>query len=213
MLTMCSPKAPRVRGLSSNLATLINSVALITWRNHRLGRVVFILFVVALVVSIQLLSSVSLLRDHTVVFVDTRTTVPSCAGVGGCALSVGHWRASLFLCFVNYLYMIDIVDKVGVYLHLITMLVYFGISLVPLRLLSAVSLHMVNIVLLFIHFVFLIFNSQLAARVSHTLNGYPRWFFVYLWVIIDWPFVRRLFLLIWNWFVPDLASVAIVFVF
>jgi len=166
---------------------LVHSVALVAWGNHRLRWVVFVLFVVTLIVSIQLLSPVGLLRDHAVVFVDTRAPVSSCAGVGGCALAVRHGRASLFYCFVNYLYMIDIVNKVGVYLHLIAMLVYLCVSLMSLslRLLSAESLHVVNIVLFFIHIVFLIFYSQLAARVCQALYGYSRRFFIYLWVIID----------------------------
>ena len=163
--------------------------------------------------SIQLLPPFSLLRDHTVIFIHALATMPPIARRRRLvALRIGHGRTSLFYSFVNYLNVIDIVNKVGVNLHLISMLIDLWVSLVSLRLVQGVRRLMLNIVLFFIQFVLLIFYLQLGARVDHALHGDPRRLFVYLWVIIDWPFIWRL-VMIRNRLVPQATRVPIEFVF
>ena len=159
--------------------------------------------------SVQLLSPVGLLRDHAVVLIHHGASVPARTG-GRWAVSVGHLQASLLNSLVHSLNMVDIIDEVGVNLHLVTVLIDLWVSLVSLSLLSAVAGHLVK-VLLFVHFV-LIFYFQLASWVNHALNCDSGGLFVNLWVIIDWPFVRRR-VLIRHLLASEATDAPVVFVF
>lgn len=72
--------------------------------------------------SVQLLSPVGLLRYHTVVLIHNGASVPACAG-GRRAVAVGHRWASLLNSLVHYLNVVNIIDEVGVNLHLVAVLI------------------------------------------------------------------------------------------
>ena len=159
--------------------------------------------------SVKLLSPVGLLWDHTVVLIHHGAPVPARAGRWR-AVAVGHRRTSLLNSLVHYLNVVNIIDKVGVNLHLVAVLIDLWVSLVSLRFLSAVAGHLVK-ALLFVHFV-LIFYFQLAPWVNNALNCDSGGLFVNLWVIIDWPFVWR-WILIRHLLASEATDTPIVFVF
>ena len=69
-----------------------------------------------------MLSPVGLLGDHAVVLIHHGAPVPARAG-GRRAVAVGHRRASLLNSLVHYLNVVDIIDEVGVNLHLVAVLI------------------------------------------------------------------------------------------